>query len=168
MSHVPISFWREEFLYMLEYHIMNENEKKIVCSWKYDNEYALYNLPTYDKMKADQRGFMNPKSMKNYYSFYDQDIYVGFVNILEEDKEVFIGIGVNPNCCSKGYGQQMLEIAYAISKQFYPTKPLYLEVRDWNKRAIRCYEKAEFTKDGLPYQLETKIGSGIFYRMVRK
>ena len=155
-------------MFDLEYHVMNEKEKKIVCSWKYDDEYALYNLPTYEQMKAKKMGFMKPESAKNYYSFYHQDAYVGFVNILEEDKEVFIGIGVNPNCCSKGYGQQILEIAYAISKRLYPTKPLYLEVRDWNKRAIRCYEKAGFVKDGLPYELETNIGSGTFYRMIRK
>ena len=30
---------------------------------------------------------MNPDSAKNYYSFYVQDVYVGFVNILEEKKE---------------------------------------------------------------------------------
>lgn len=155
-------------MFDLEYHVMNDNEKKMVCSWKYDNEYALYNLPTYEQMKTKKMGFMKPESAKNYYSFYDQDIYVGFVNILEEDKEVFIGIGVNPNCCSKGYGQQMLEITYAISKKLYPTKPLYLEVRDWNTRAIHCYEKAGFTKDGLPYEFETNIGSGRFYRMIRK
>lgn len=42
---------------------------------------------------------MNPDSAKNYYSFYVQDVYVGFVNILEEEKEVFIGIGTKPACC---------------------------------------------------------------------
>ena len=35
---------------------------------------------------------MNPDSAKNYYSFYVQDVYVGFVNILEEKKEVLIQV----------------------------------------------------------------------------
>lgn len=154
--------------YELRNHIMTENEKQIVCSWKYSNEYALYNLPSYDEMKAQKLGFMNPGSANNYYSFYDHDVYVGFVNILEEAEEVFIGIGTNPDCCNKGYGQQMLQIAYEISKKLYPKKPLYLEVREWNKRAIRCYEKAGFVIDGSPYQLETSIGLGTFYRMAKK
>ena len=55
---------------------------------------------------------MNPDSAKNYYSFYVQDVYVRFVNILEEKKEVFIGIGTKPACCNHGYGQQMLQTAY--------------------------------------------------------
>lgn len=154
--------------YKLENHIMTEAEKKMVCSWKYPDEYELYNLPSYEEMKEQKIGFMNPASAKNYYSFYDQDTYVGFVNILEEAEEVFIGIGTNPDCCSKGYGQQMLKIAYDISKELYPAKPLYLEVRDWNKRAVRCYEKAGFEIDGSPYELETNIGLGTFYRMIRK
>ena len=73
-------------------------------------------------------GFMNPDSAKNYYSFYVQDVYVGFVNILEEKKEVFIGIGTKPACCNHGYGQQMLQTAYENSKKLYSAKPLYLEV----------------------------------------
>lgn len=154
--------------YKLENHIMTEAEKKMVCSWKYPDEYAIYNLPSYEEMKAQKLGFMNPDSEKNYYSFYDKNIYVGFVNILEEAEEVFIGIGTNPACCDKGYGQQMLQTAYEISKESYPAKPLYLEVREWNKRAIRCYEKAGFEIDGAPYQLETDIGLGTFYRMMHK
>ena len=70
---------------------------------------------------------MNPDSAKNYYSFYVQDVYVGFVNILEEKKEVFIGIGTKPACCNHGYGQQMLQTAYENSKKLYSAKPLYLE-----------------------------------------
>ena len=152
----------------LENQIMTEEEKQIVCSWKYPDEYALYNLPSYDEMKAKKMGFMNPDSAKNYYSFYDKDVYVGFVNILEESEEVFIGIGTNPDYCNKGYGQQMLQSAYEFSKKLYPAKPLYLVVREWNKRAIHCYEKAGFTIDGSAYQLETSIGVGTFYRMTRK
>lgn len=30
--------------YKLGHHIMIENEKQIVCSWKYPEKYALYNL----------------------------------------------------------------------------------------------------------------------------
>ncbi len=69
---------------------------------------------------------MNPDSAKNYYSFYVQDVYVGFVNILEEKKEVFIGIGTKPACCNHGYGQQMLQTAYENSKKLYSAKPFVL------------------------------------------
>lgn len=68
---------------------------------------------------------------------------IRFVNILEKKEEVFIGIGVNPDLCNKHYGQRMLLITYEISKKLYPNKPLYLEVRTWNIRAVKCYQKQD-------------------------
>lgn len=152
----------------LLYRNLTEEDKLQICSWKYDGDYEIYNLPSYEEMKELRIGFMNPKSEKNYLAFFDGDILVGFVNILEEDTEVFIGIGVNPALCGKHYGRQMLSLAYEASKQSYPTKPLYLEVRTWNARAVKCYEKAGFQIDGEPYELTTGIGHGTFYRMTKK
>lgn len=78
---------------------LSEDAKRQICAWKYGGEYDLYNLPAYEEMQVRQIGFMNPKSEKNYYGFWDESILVGFVNILEEKEEVFIGIGVNPDFC---------------------------------------------------------------------
>ena len=55
-----------------------------------------------------------------------------------------------------------------ISKKLYPDKPLYLEVRTWNIRAVKCYQKAGFRIDGQAYELTTGIGTGTFYRMIRE
>lgn len=49
-----------------------------------------------------------------------------------------------------------------ISKKLYPNKPLYLEVRTWNIRAVKCYQKAGFRIDGQAYELTTGIGTGTF------
>ena len=152
----------------LVYRNLSEEDKRQICAWKYDGKYDIYNLPSYEEMQARQIGFMNPKTEKNFYAFGDENVLVGFVNILEEEAEVFIGIGVNPDLCGKHYGQRILMITYEISKVLYPNKPLYLEVRAWNTRAVKCYEKAGFRIDGDPYELTTNIGTGIFYRMVKE
>lgn len=73
--------------------------------------------------------------------FYDETALVGFINLYEEETEIFFGIGVNPDCCGEGYGQQMTKTACEISKELFGTKPLYLEVRTWNKRAVSCYQR---------------------------
>ena len=75
---------------------------------------------------------------------------------MEEKEEVFIGIGVNPDLCNKHYGQRMLLITYEISKKLYPDKPLYLEVRTWNIRAVKCYQKAGFRIDGQAYEIDNR------------
>ena len=85
----------------------------------------------------------------------------------EEGQEVFIAIGVHPDHCDKGYGQQMLADTCRIAGELYPGKPLCLEVRTWNARAIRCYQKAGFVIDGEAYELMTLSGSSMFYRMVK-
>lgn len=41
---------------MLSYHKTTEHEKYQICQWKYQGNYAVYNLPPYDKMKREKRG----------------------------------------------------------------------------------------------------------------
>lgn len=151
----------------LTFRFMTEADKKEICSWHYDGEYGIYNLPPYEQMREKQMGFLNPKRERNFRTFLDGNTLVGFVNILEEDTEVFIGIGVAPNLCGRGIGAQMLRETYRISKEQYPEKPLYLEVRSWNTRAVRCYEKAGFVIDGEAFEQVTHAGTGIFYRMIK-
>ena len=91
-------------------------------------------------------------------------------NATESEAErsiVFIGIGVKPELCSRGYGQRILYETYQISKEVYPDKSLYLEVRTWNERAIRCYQKAGFEIVGEPFEQRTGSGIDNFYRMVK-
>ncbi|MFQ9394079.1 MAG: GNAT family N-acetyltransferase [Lachnospiraceae bacterium] len=99
-------------------------------------------------MRSRKKRLWLCQSQNNFYSFYDGTSLVGFVNLSEEENEVFFGIGVNPDCCNHGYGQQMTRIACELSQTLFPGKPLYLEVRTWNTRAVRCYEKAGFCITG--------------------
>ena len=151
---------------MLTYHLMTEQEKELASSWQYEGEYAIYNEPSYQEQKEKGIGFGNPARDKNFYAYCDGQELVGFTNILEEQQAVFIGSGVRPDLCGQGYGQQMMKLAQTISQTLYPGKPLYLEVRSWNRRAIRCYEKAGFVAEGEPFIQRTPIGEGEFIRMV--
>ena len=45
---------------------------------------------------------------------------------------------------------EICEEALALSRESYPGKTIYLEVRTWNLRAVKCYEKAGFNIDGEP------------------
>ena len=152
----------------LTYRTMTAEDKRAVCAWRYPGEYAVYDLPDYDEMCRMNASFVAAEREKNFVSFLEGDELIGFVNLLEEPEEVFVGIGVHPQKCGGGYGQQMLRMACDLSKTQYPGKPLYLEVRTWNARAVRCYEKAGFVIDGEPFTQVTGAGNGVFYRMIRK
>ena len=149
---------------VIVYHETTEEEKYAICEWKYDGEYSIYNNSSYEKQIATKRGFANPEN--HYYSFCDEKKLIGYVNLIEKESEVFFGIGVNPDYCDQGYGQKITKMACELSHQLYSGKPLCLEVRTWNIRAVKCYEKAGFHIDGEPIQRTTLIGEGIFYRMV--
>ena len=149
---------------MLTYHQTTEAEKYRITAWEYEGEYAIYNATPYAEQKKKGFGFANP--LNHFYSFYAGEELVGFINLYEEETEVFFGIGVAPVHCGKGYGRQMTEIACTLSQRLFPGKPLYLEVRTWNTRAVRCYQKAGFRIVGEPLRQTTSLGEGLFYRMV--
>ena len=155
--------WRKS---MLACHPTTEEEKILITEWKYEGEYSVYNAEPYEEQKKKGFGFANPQN--HFYSFYDEKKLIGFINLYEEKTEVFFGIGVKPEECGKGYGSQMTEIACKISRELFPGKPLYLEVRTWNQRAVRCYEKAGFHIVGEPIRQTASAGEGVFYHMIRE
>lgn len=149
------------------YRALTPEDKAELCAWHYEGEYAAYDFPPIEEILEKQMYFMNPSQEKNYLGWVVDDVLIGFTNLLEEDAGVFVGIGVNPAYTGQGWGKRILCAAYQLSKARCPGKPLYLEVRTWNKRAVRCYEGAGFAIDGEPYEMTTGMGPGIFYRMVK-
>ena len=148
----------------MEFHRLTDDEARIICSWKYEGAYAVYDSAPYEDQKRAGRGFANPRN--NLFAFRDEGRLIGYINLFEEEDKVFFGIGAAPDCCGRGYGQKMAAVAPVIAKGLFGAKPLYLEVRAWNARAIRCYEKAGFRPDGVPFTQTTPAGEGVFIRMV--
>lgn len=147
----------------LAFHRATEAEKSEIAAWRYDGDYAIYNMEPYETQRERGVGLANPQN--HFFAFYDGDRLIGFTNLYEEEMEVFFGIGVHPACCGRGYGQQMTLRTLELSRSLFPGKPLYLEVRTWNKRAVACYEKAGFRIVGDPIVQATHLGEGTFYRM---
>lgn len=151
---------------MLCFHEMTEAEKYIASDWKYEGKYTIYNNIPYEEQKKKGKGFANPK--KNSFAFCDEDTLVGFIKLYEEEKSVFLGIGVNPLCCGQGYGTQMLLQIETVVKELFGGKKLYLEVRTWNKRAIHCYQKAGFQIVGDAFKQNVHLGEDEYYRMEKE
>lgn len=147
---------------------LTEGDKREICSWQYEGEYAIYNMPSYEVLTELKKGFMDPAREKDYRAFFVDGRLIGFTRIQEESNEILIGIGVRPDSCGKHYGRRILEEICRISKEQYPDKPLSLVVRTWNTRAIQCYKSAGFQIEGAPYRQKTKVGEGLFYKMTRK
>ncbi|MPM66660.1 hypothetical protein SDC9_113570 [bioreactor metagenome] len=144
---------------------LSEEQAKEISEWKYSGEYSIYNLPSWDEMVEENYSMTDAVRRARYIGYVDKDgQLVGFVNLLDEGDSVFFGIGINPNCCNKGMGKIITKMALEESEKRFPNKPVVLEVRTWNKRAVNCYKSQGFeiveTK-----QQETYIGFGEFYVM---
>lgn len=145
---------------------ITEPDKQEICGWHYQGLYQIYNLPSYAEMKVSSMGFASPEKEKNFYIWRENGHLIGYVNLLEKPDGIFIGIGIQPTLCGQHYGRRLLTEAVRLAQELYPGKTLYLEVRTWNQRAVRCYEHVGFVLDGAPYTQTTGVGTDKFYRMV--
>ena len=126
-------------------HKFSEEQVKEISNWKYTGEYSIYNLPSWDKMIQENYSLTDNVKRERYIGYINEDgELVGFVNLLDEGDTVFFGIGIKPNYCSKGIGKVITKMALIESQNRFPNKPVILEVRTWNKRAVNCYKSQGF------------------------
>lgn len=148
---------------MIRYHKMSEPEKVQISGWRYEGEYAVYDLPPYEEQQKSGFGFANP--CNRFFSFFDGTELIGYINLIEEDSLVRFGIGISPAFCGSGYGPKLCRSACRLSHRLFPGEKVCLVVRTWNIRAIRCYKKSGFRIVGEPVLKRTPSGDGFFYRM---
>lgn len=144
---------------------LSKEQAKEISNWEYHGEYSIYNLPSWDIMVQEGYSLCDEVKRERYIGYVNKNKQlVGFANLLDEGDNVFFGIGIKPNYCGKGMGKVVIKMALVESQKRFPNKPVVLEVRTWNKRAINCYKSQGFeiieTK-----QQKTHIGFGEFYVM---
>jgi len=144
---------------------ISEEHAKEISSWEYPEEYSIYNLPSWDNMIKENYSLCDSIKRERFIGYINKKKeLVGFVNLLDEGESVFFGIGVKPSYCNKGVGKAIINMALIESEKRFPNKPILLEVRTWNKRAISCYKSQGFEIIETKNQ-KTKIGFGEFYVM---
>ena len=146
-------------------HKLSEEQAKEISDWRYTGEYSIYNLPSWNKMIQENYSLCDNIKRERYISYINENKeLVGFVNLLDEGEKVFFGIGIKPNYCDKGIGEIITRMALIESEKRFPNKPIVLEVRTWNKRAVNCYKSQGFEIIEIKQQ-ETYISFGEFYVM---
>lgn len=77
-----------------------------------------------------------------------------------------MSLALNPSLCGKGLGNELMNAIKNQSKIKYPDIiKIVLEVRSFNRRAIKCYQKNGFKIENI-YIKETLTGKDIFFKMV--
>ncbi|CEN77581.1 GNAT family N-acetyltransferase [Paraclostridium sordellii] len=142
-----------------------ERLAKEVTTWKYEGDYEIYNLPSWDEVLKKQISLCREEKRKNFIGYVNEENnLVGFINLVDEGDSIFLGIGVKPKYCGFGIGKQIIKMALDECRKRYKNMPIILEVRSWNKRAVNCYESQGFKVINIKKQ-ETYAGFGEFFVM---
>lgn len=123
--------------------IMNEQAAKEICSWKYPNEYSVYNMGSWDNVVKQNWAITNElKRQEQFRSIYEKDELIGYFRFRLIDDVINIGLGMKPELCGHGKGKEFL--TFILNTKELKDKKTELEVREFNKRAIKSYEQVGF------------------------
>lgn len=123
---------------------MNISAVSAICQWKYPRPYDVYNYMTFEEAVISDSPLLKAENKDNYLCFWKDETLTAYINIYKKDDRVFLGIGVAPDLCGKGLGKAYLKQGIEKAKILYPDSELWVQVRSWNIRAIKCYESCGF------------------------
>ncbi|MBU5425547.1 GNAT family N-acetyltransferase [Tissierella pigra] len=124
---------------------LSEEQAKEICSWKYEEKYSIYNFSDWETVVKNRWELsIEEKRKSEFVSIVLNSKLISYGRISLKDDKVYIGIGLKPCCCGKGYGKDIMKLLIEECKRKFPNNRIALEVRSFNKRAINCYINVGF------------------------
>lgn len=122
-----------------------------ISLWIYDEPYSLYSM---DGSQETVDELMNGA----YYTVFNDNNIIGFFcfgesaqvpggrteGLYDSADAIDIGLGLRPDLTGKGIGLEFVLVGIDFGIKKYRTGMVRLTVAEFNKRAIRVYEKAGF------------------------
>ena len=147
---------------------LSKVEAKEISLWKYIGKYSVYNYPSWDKM-CEQKWAITIDDVREieYFGLYNtSNILIGNFRLHNTGDCILVSLALNPSLCGKSLGNELMNAIKNQSKIKYPdiTK-IILEVRSFNRRAIKCYLKNGFKIESI-YIKNTLTGKDIFFKMI--
>lgn len=147
----------------IECSILSEEQAKEICSWRYAGRYAVYNFPEWDEIVKNGWGLSTQDGREyEYVAINLNNEFVAYGRIFTVDDQVFLGIGLKPNQCGNGMGSAIMIKLIDEAQLRHHDKKIFVEVRDFNERAKRCYESIGFRVMD-KYWKNTLFGGDNFY-----
>ncbi|WP_273327282.1 GNAT family N-acetyltransferase [Vallitalea guaymasensis] len=140
----------------MKYYVYDMNRKyaELISNWTYEQPYNIYS-------GDGSNEYMDELLVGSYYTVLNEkDDIIGFYcfgkaaqvpagneyGAYEKTNFLDVGLGIRPDLCGKGIGYDFMvkQLEYAQSK--LTSENFRLTVADFNKRAIKLYEKLGFVK----------------------
>ena len=88
---------------------MKEEYARQIVDWKYEGEYAEYNLPSYEECIEKKYSIVRTDRKDNYIVYLMDTEVVFYSNIKAmEYNKLYFGVGLKPEYCGKGYSKIFL------------------------------------------------------------
>lgn len=102
-------------------------------------------MPSYEECVEKNYSITRADKKDNYivYILDGEVVFYSSIKVMENN-ELYFGVGLKPEYCGKGYSKFFLNDCIKEINNRYPGYKLFLEVRSWNKRAIKSYEAQGF------------------------
>lgn len=84
---------------------MTAEAAKQICSWRYEPPYDVYDYLTYETALNEQAAITKTENAHNYLCFWNDVTLVAYTSIILKDDRVYIGVGIAPQFCGKGFGK---------------------------------------------------------------
>ena len=125
---------------------MTKAAARQICSWNYEYPYSVYNYLPYDEAVRTGARITLSEYKNDYLCFWNEnDTLIGYLSLIKKADKLFLGIGLAPEYCSKGLGKTILLQSIKITNQRYGDEAeIWVQVRSWNERAIKCYTSCGF------------------------
>lgn len=125
---------------------MSESAAKQICSWIYEKPYDVYNYLSYEDAVRLNAIITQKERADSFLCFWENDSKLtAYVRLMYQGDRLFLGIGLAPDCCGQGAGRMYLSNGIAAAQERYGKNvDIWLQVRSWNKRAIKCYLSCGF------------------------
>jgi [ribosomal protein S18]-alanine N-acetyltransferase len=109
-----------------------------VETWRYE--------PPYDFYDHDGKRVKNPE---RFHAARDEtDALVGFYYFEERPQAIFYGLALRPDLTGRGLGLDFVNEGIRFARERYGTRPIVLDVAEFNERARKVYERAGFRETG--------------------
>lgn len=125
--------------------VLSEDMAKEICTWKYEGAYSVYNFSSWEEVvKSGWNLSIEAEREKEFIGISKENELIAFGRIYYQDGICILGVGLRPTLCGQGYGKEIMKVLIDESQLRYPGTKIALEVRIFNKRAIKCYESIGF------------------------
>jgi [ribosomal protein S18]-alanine N-acetyltransferase len=123
---------------------MSEDTARELISWRYADDYAMYNVQA-DDISAELAYFVDPEN--HYYAIFAHDEMVGHCVFYAEGRvpggdysadALDIGAGMRPDWTGQGKGTAIIATILDFAGEKYQSKAFRATIAAWNKRAQKA------------------------------